>query len=79
MNSKSLTIAAIVAASTLMATAFTVAATPQQAFAGGDGGSETDFKVKQKQKQDISGAFNLGLALQCGKNIDDAGAGIKVC
>jgi hypothetical protein len=75
MNSKSLTIAAIVAASTLMATAFTVAATPQQAFAD----SETDFKVKQKQKQDISGAFNLGLALQCGKNIDDAGANIKVC
>jgi len=79
MNSKSLTIAAIVAASTLMATAFTVAATPQQAFAGGDGGSETDFKVKQKQKQDISGFGNLGAALQCGKNIDLAGASTKIC
>jgi hypothetical protein len=77
MNSKSLTIAAIVAASTLMATAFTVAATPQQAFAGGDGGSETEFKIKQKQKQDISGAFNLGLALQCATNVD-VGAG-TVC
>jgi O-glycosyl hydrolase len=76
MNSKSLTIAAIVAASTLMATAFTVAATPQQAFAD----SETDFKVKQKQKQDISGFGNLGAALQCGKNIDLASAQqIKVC
>jgi hypothetical protein len=66
MNSKSLTIAAIVAASTLMATAFTVAATPQQAFAD----SETEFNIKQKQKQDISGAFNLGLAAQCATNVD---------
>jgi hypothetical protein len=66
MNSKSLTIAAIVAASALMATAIV----PQQVFAGGDGGSETEFNIKQKQKQDISGAFNLGLALQCATNVD---------
>lgn len=68
MNSKSLTIAAIVAASALMATAFTVA-TPQQAFAGG-GDSETNFKIKQKQGVTTSGAFNLGLGLQCATNVD---------
>jgi hypothetical protein len=45
MNFKTLTIAAIVAASALMVTVFIVAATPQQAFAD----SETDFEVKQKQ------------------------------
>lgn len=67
MNSKSLTIAAIVAASALMATAFV--ATPQQAFAGG-GDSETNFKIKQKQGVTTSGAFNLGLGLQCATNVD---------
>ena len=66
MNSKSLTIAAIVAASALMATAIV----PQQVFAGGDGGSETEFNIKQKQKQDINGVLNLGIQAQCAKNVD---------
>ena len=78
MNSKSLTIAAIVAASALMATAIV----PQQVFAGGDGGSggsETEFNIKQKQKQDISGVLNLGIQAQCAKNVDVLSVAALLC
>ncbi len=67
MNSKTLMLAAIIAASALMTTAFTAGA--QQAFAGGSD-SETEFNAKQKQKQSISGAFNLGAMLACNDNVE---------
>jgi uncharacterized Rossmann fold enzyme len=75
MNSKSLTIAAIVAASALMATAIV----PQQVFAGGDGGSETEFNIKQKQKQSVSGVLNFGIQAQCAKNVDIGSIGTLLC
>jgi hypothetical protein len=78
MNSKSLTIAAIIAATTLMATGF-VATNTQQAFAGGDGGSETEFNIKQKQKQAISGVLNLGVQAQCAKNVDILSIAALIC